>query len=129
VGTADAGIWRYDGKELKHYTAEDGLCGYNIIHIFKNRSWDLWFVCNGQKIMYFDGQSFRPVKFLHWVSHKPWCKASLLLLLWGSVLLKMLSIILKRIPLLRLLPKLCCLKDISFCWSASVYKVLTQSLR
>ena len=65
VGTADAGIWRYDGKELKHYTVEDGLCGYNIIHIFKNRTGDLWFVCNGQEIMYFDGQSFRPVIFLH----------------------------------------------------------------
>ena len=65
VGTADAGIWRYDGKELKHYTVEDGLCGYNIIHIFENRTGDLWFVCNGQEIMYFDGQSFRPVIFLH----------------------------------------------------------------
>src|SRR6185503_646589 len=41
-GTVEHGAWRYDGKSLKHYTAEDGLTSKDIMGIYTDRHGDLW---------------------------------------------------------------------------------------
>jgi ligand-binding sensor domain-containing protein len=60
VGTADAGVWEYDGSKWTNYTAEHGLSGYQVTVIFKDLSGELWFVSNGNQVSKFDGERFIP---------------------------------------------------------------------
>jgi len=55
-GTVEHGAWRYDGKSLKHYTAEDGLTSKDIMGIYTDRHGDLWLAGNG--VFKFNGASF-----------------------------------------------------------------------
>lgn len=63
IGTIDAGVWSYDGTNLKHYTKKDGLTGDAIWTISKNNVGDLLFVTNGEKICTFDGKRFQEFRF------------------------------------------------------------------
>ena len=55
-GTIDHGAWRYDGKSLRNYTAEDGLTSKQIMGIYTDRHGDLWLAGNG--VFKFNGTSF-----------------------------------------------------------------------
>jgi ligand-binding sensor domain-containing protein len=55
-GTIDHGAWRYDGKSLRNYTAEDGLTSKQIMGIYTDRHGDLWLAGDG--VFKFNGTSF-----------------------------------------------------------------------
>jgi ligand-binding sensor domain-containing protein len=55
-GTIDHGAWRYDGKSLRNYTAENGLTSKSIMGIYTDRNGDLWLAGNG--VFKFNGASF-----------------------------------------------------------------------
>jgi streptogramin lyase len=59
IGTADAGVWRYDGKNLTNYSTEDGLSGNAINTIFKDSEGELWFGTDGAGVCKFNGVSFQ----------------------------------------------------------------------
>lgn len=61
IGTVDAGVWKYDGKNLSNYTIKDGLTSNEINTIYKDRSGELWFGTDSDGICKFNGTSF--VKF------------------------------------------------------------------
>lgn len=61
IGTVDSGVWKYDGKNLKNYTMDDGLSGNSVPLIYKDRQGVLWFVSNGDSMYHFDGQTFLKV--------------------------------------------------------------------
>lgn len=62
VGTVDAGVWRYDGKNFVNFTTKDGLTGNAVNTIYKDRQGALWFGTDGNGICKFNGKSF--VKFI-----------------------------------------------------------------
>ncbi len=60
AGTADAGVWKYDGVTLTNYTTKDGLAGNSVTVIFKDHTGKLWFVVDGKHIQHFDYKTFYP---------------------------------------------------------------------
>ena len=64
VGTADAGIWRFDGKKLTNYSVKNGLSGYLVNVICRDRNRQLWFVSNGDTVFRIEGNSIRKVSGL-----------------------------------------------------------------
>lgn len=58
VGTVDAGVWKYDGHELTHYTAQDGLTSNAVNTIYKDKNGELWFGTDENGICQFNGTSF-----------------------------------------------------------------------
>jgi ligand-binding sensor domain-containing protein len=60
IGTVDAGVWKYDGKQLTNFTTKDGLNSNIINTIYKDKAGDLWFITDAG-INRFDGQRF--IKF------------------------------------------------------------------
>lgn len=59
IGTIDAGVWCYDGKDLTHYTVKDGFTSNAIITIYKDKKGDLWFITEGAGICTFNGTTFK----------------------------------------------------------------------
>ena len=59
VGTVDAGVWRYDGKNLTHYTTKDGLASNAVNTIYKDKNGELWFGTDADGICRFDGKIFQ----------------------------------------------------------------------
>jgi len=55
-GTVEHGAWRYDGKSLRNFSAEDGLTSKDIMAIYTDRQGDLWLAGNG--VFKFNGSSF-----------------------------------------------------------------------
>jgi hypothetical protein len=55
-GTVESGAWRYDGRSLRNYTAEDGLTSKDVMAIYTDRRGDLWVAGNG--VFKFNGASF-----------------------------------------------------------------------
>lgn len=55
-GTVGSGAWRYDGRSLRNYTAEDGLTSKDVMGIYTDRHGDLWLAGNG--VFKFNGASF-----------------------------------------------------------------------
>ena len=55
-GTVESGAWRYDGKSLRNFSAEDGLTSKDIMVIYTDRQGDLWLGGNG--VFKFNGASF-----------------------------------------------------------------------
>ena len=55
-GTVEHGAWRYDGKSLRNYTAEDGLTSKDVLGIYTDRHGDLWLA--GKGVFKFNGTSF-----------------------------------------------------------------------
>lgn len=43
LGDRDAGVWKYDGKQLENYTTKDGLENDFVLSIFEDRNKELWF--------------------------------------------------------------------------------------
>lgn len=62
-GTADAGAWQYDGKELHNYTIQDGLSSKAIEIIYRDKNGELWFGTNGDGVYKFNGPRFAKVIF------------------------------------------------------------------
>ena len=42
IGTIGGGAWRYDGRELRQFSAEDGLTTANVMAIHRDREGALW---------------------------------------------------------------------------------------
>lgn len=60
-GTADSGIWFYNGETMKNYTTKDGLPSNFVETIYKDSKGKLWFCSGGNsnRILYnFNGESF-----------------------------------------------------------------------
>ena len=55
-GTVEHGAWRYDGKSLRNYTAEDGLTTKDVMGIYTDRRGELWLA--GKGVFKFNGTSF-----------------------------------------------------------------------
>ena len=55
-GTIEHGAWRYDGKTLRNFGAEDGLTSKEIQAIYTDRRGDLWLAGSG--VFKFNGASF-----------------------------------------------------------------------
>ena len=47
IGTQRGGVGRYDGKELRGFTRQDGLAGDTVRCILEDREGNLWFGCGG----------------------------------------------------------------------------------
>ena len=58
VGTVDAGVWKYDGKNLINYTTKDGLSSNAVNTIYKDNNGELWFGTDDQGICKFNGITF-----------------------------------------------------------------------
>lgn len=56
-GTFRRGLWRYDGKELRHFSTEDGLPHNTVKSIFKDSEGKLWFGMGGG-VYGFDGKNW-----------------------------------------------------------------------
>jgi len=57
-GTADSGVWRYDGNSVKNFTKKDGLDGDFIWIIYKSKTGELWFGGGPNGVYRFNGNSF-----------------------------------------------------------------------
>jgi ligand-binding sensor domain-containing protein len=63
VGTIDAGVWQYDGKNLINYTTKDGLTSNTVNVIYKDKKGELWFGTGGTGVCIFNGVSFTQFAF------------------------------------------------------------------
>jgi ligand-binding sensor domain-containing protein len=61
IGTVDAGVWRFDGTNLKQYTAADGLTSNAINTIYKDNDGELWFGTDEDGVFRFNGLNFEKV--------------------------------------------------------------------
>ncbi|MCL7753755.1 two-component regulator propeller domain-containing protein [Polaribacter sp. Z022] len=57
-GDRDAGIWKYDGKNMTNYTKKDGLTNNFAYSIFEDKKGDLWFGMVDGNIFKFNGNTF-----------------------------------------------------------------------
>ena len=53
-GTRDSGVYHYDGKSFRHFTTKDGLASNTAIHIYEDKTGNIWFGASR-----YDGKSFR----------------------------------------------------------------------
>lgn len=58
IGTFDAGVWRYDGKNLINYNTRHGLGTNSVTTIIKDKNGKLWFGTYGEGLYTFNGKSF-----------------------------------------------------------------------
>jgi ligand-binding sensor domain-containing protein len=63
VGTFDAGVWRYDGKNLTNYTTKDGLTSNAINTIYKDKKGKLWVGTYAAGVCIFNGVAFTSFTF------------------------------------------------------------------
>lgn len=59
IGTIGGGAWRYDGRELRQFTAKDGLTTPDVMTIARDRDGELWF--GGIGVFRFTGPRFERV--------------------------------------------------------------------
>lgn len=59
IGTIGGGVWRYDGRELRQFTAKDGLTTLDVMTIARDRDGELWF--GGIGVFRFTGTRFERV--------------------------------------------------------------------
>ncbi|HQX43545.1 MAG: two-component regulator propeller domain-containing protein [Saprospiraceae bacterium] len=64
IGTIDAGVWKYNGNVLTHYTREDGLYGIAVNTIYKDKNGELWFGTDENGIYKFNGNRFYKINDL-----------------------------------------------------------------
>jgi len=57
-GMDGAGLYRFDGKNIKIYTTKDGLCGNNVNDILEAKDGSLWFATRDGGISQYDGKTF-----------------------------------------------------------------------
>lgn len=60
-GTYEAGLWKYDGKNLTHYTTKDGLTSMSIFEIYTDKKGKTWFGMGDGSVCRFNGISFEKV--------------------------------------------------------------------
>lgn len=60
IGTIDGGAWRYDGRDLRQFTASDGLTSASVMAIYRDRDGVLWL--GGTGVFRFDGSRFERVR-------------------------------------------------------------------
>jgi ligand-binding sensor domain-containing protein len=58
LGSIGAGLYRYDGLSLQHYTVADGLAHDNIVSVYEDGQGTIW-VATGGGISRYDGQRFQ----------------------------------------------------------------------
>ena len=58
IGTADAGVWRFDGVNLTNFTMKDGLTNDAVSAIYKDKKGELWFGTEGRGVCKFNGTRF-----------------------------------------------------------------------
>jgi two component regulator with propeller domain len=58
IGTVDAGVWKYDGNHLTHYTTKNGLTSNAVNSIYKDKNGELLFGTDGDGISKFNGIGF-----------------------------------------------------------------------
>jgi ligand-binding sensor domain-containing protein len=59
IGTIGGGAWRYDGRDLRQFTASDGLTTVDVMAIFCDRDGTLWL--GGIGVFRLNGQRFERV--------------------------------------------------------------------
>ena len=59
IGTIGGGAWRYDGRDLRQFTASDGLTSASVMAIYRDRDGVLWL--GGTGVFRFDGSRFERV--------------------------------------------------------------------
>jgi ligand-binding sensor domain-containing protein len=59
MGTINGGAWRYDGRELRQFTASDGLTTASVMAIYCDREGTLWL--GGEGVFRLAGQRFERV--------------------------------------------------------------------
>ena len=57
-GDRDAGIWKYDGKNLENYTIKDGLSNDFALSIYEDKNSELWFGMTDGNLYKFNGKTF-----------------------------------------------------------------------
>ena len=57
-GSNGAGVYRYDGKTILHFSTKDGLCNNRIWKIVEDKSGNLYFPSQQGCVSKFDGQKF-----------------------------------------------------------------------
>jgi ligand-binding sensor domain-containing protein len=57
-GTNDAGVYRYDGKNLIQFTVNDGLSNNQVQSIREDKSGHIWFATGILGVSRFNGQTF-----------------------------------------------------------------------
>ncbi|MEP7322549.1 MAG: two-component regulator propeller domain-containing protein [Saprospiraceae bacterium] len=63
IGTVDAGVWRYDGRNLTNYSTKEGLPARGIETIYKDKKGGLWFGTDGAGVFKFNGVSFSKFQY------------------------------------------------------------------
>lgn len=63
IGTADAGVWKFNGKSFVNYTIANGLPSNTINVIYKDKKGDLLFGTQGDGVCKFNGFSFYKASF------------------------------------------------------------------
>jgi ligand-binding sensor domain-containing protein len=58
IATYTAGVWRYDGKNITHYTIKDGSKEITLFSIYKDNIGDLWLGTHESGAYKFNGQTF-----------------------------------------------------------------------
>jgi ligand-binding sensor domain-containing protein len=59
IGTIGGGAWRYDGRELRQFTAADGLTTANVMAIYRDRDGELWL--GGAGVFRLEGERFERI--------------------------------------------------------------------
>lgn len=52
-GSRDSGVYRYNGKQMEHFTRRDGLAGNSALHLYEDRTGNIWFGATR-----YDGKTF-----------------------------------------------------------------------
>ena len=63
MATYGSGVWRYDGKALKHYPVPVNGEPITVFSIFCDRDGHLWLGTHENGVYKFNGKSFEKVKF------------------------------------------------------------------
>ena len=58
IATYNAGVWRYDGKHITHYTVKDGSKEITLFSIYKDNAGNLWLGTHENGVFKFNGKSF-----------------------------------------------------------------------
>lgn len=58
IGTIDAGLWKYNGKEMVNFTPKDGLPGMVVSAVFCDSKGNIW-IGSDTGVTVFDGKGFK----------------------------------------------------------------------
>lgn len=58
LGTDGSGVYKYDGKEMRSYTSQQGLAGNNILSLLEDKEGNIWMGTWKNGLIRFDGTHF-----------------------------------------------------------------------